>query len=176
MTKLKLYSKLRFLSFNSICFIKVNDFQYNRLDENPITSNGAIYMFDTFRTSSAKIKAISIGNRMVGNTCMKALGEYIKANKSIEQISLSYANLSDAGIKVIAPYLEGNTTLRFFLLNGNPGITNEILPVLSHIVKSSNIEAIDITQTLVTRTNALEASLACNAFKNGSEFLEFSSL
>ncbi len=70
-------------------------------------------LFDMLRTNNSSIKRIySIDNKQINDKCMKSVGEYIKSNKSVEVIWLGYSKISDAGIEILTPYLDGNTTFK----------------------------------------------------------------
>lgn len=103
--------------------------------------------------------------------CMKAFGEYVKSNKHIETVEISSAQISDAGIEILAPYLEGNTTLRCLRLGWNKKITDKSIPLLMKMVETSRIEVMNINETSVTRTDMFIAPLTCNIIKNGTSIL-----
>lgn len=106
--------------------------------------------------------------------CMRLLGEYIKSNKNIEIINERYAQISDNGIEVLAPYLEGNVSFKRLYLDGNKYITDLSIPLLMKVIQTSHIEYIGISNTLVSQNNILVVPLAHNTIKNKSTKLNFS--
>ena len=74
------------------------------------------------RATNSSIKQIYLyQNKQINDECMRSLGEYIKSNKSIEEIGLYHTNVSDIGIEILAPYINGNTTFKRFYISGNKG-------------------------------------------------------
>ncbi len=134
-------------------------------------------LFDMLRTTNSSIKDIDLNyNKQINDESMKSLGEYIKTNKSIEGILLSDNKISDAGIEILAPYLDGNTTFKQLFMHGNKGITDKSTPLLLKIIESSHIENMDINYTSITQENIVDVyvSLACNTFKYGLTKLNLS--
>ena len=132
-------------------------------------------LFDTLKTNNSSIKEIDLQhNKKIDDECMKSLGEYIKSNKSIEKVYLSSTSISDAGIEILAPYLDGNTTFKGLQFTGNKGITVKSIPSLMKMIESSCIEDISIERTSITQNDIFHASLACNRIKNGSTGLQLS--
>ncbi len=132
-------------------------------------------LFDMLRTTNSFIKDIDLnGNKQINDECMKSVGEYIKSNKFIEEISLENNKISDAGIEILAPYLDGNTTFKRFDLTWNEGITDKSIPLLVNMVESSHIENIRLYGTSITKKNIIDVyvSLACNKIKNSSTHLD----
>ncbi len=77
------------------------------------------------RTTNSSIKEINLSfNKEINDECMKSLGEYIKYNKSIQETRLNNNNISDAGVEILAPYLDGNTTFKGLYFYSNKGITD----------------------------------------------------
>ncbi len=126
------------------------------------------------RTTNSSIKGVNIdGNSQINDSCMKSLGEYIKSNKFIEVISLSQNTISDAGIEIFAPYLDGNTTFECLYLNNNKGITDKSISLLVKMIESSHIKNMGIIDTSITQKNIVYTLLACNRIKYGSAKLNF---
>ncbi len=135
-------------------------------------------LFDVLRTTNSSIKVVTLdGNNQIDDECMKSLGEYIKSNKSIEIIWLSNTKISDAGIEILAPYLDGNTTFKRLNFCENERITNKSILLLLKMIESSHIEKMGIRGTSITQTNIIDVyvSLACNTFKFGSTKLNLPS-
>ncbi len=127
------------------------------------------------RTTNSSINEICLsGNQQINDSCMKSVGEYIKSNKYIEGIWLGENNISDVGIEILAPYLDGNTTFKGFYLNFNKGITDKSIPFLVKMIESSHIVDMGINNTSITQINTLAMPLACNTFNHGSTRLDLS--
>ncbi len=130
---------------------------------------------DMLRTTNSSIKEIYLSdNEQINDECMKSVGEYIKYNKSIEAIWLGFNTISDAGVEVLVPYLDGNTTFKRLYLSGNQRITDKSIPLLVKMIKSSHIVGMDISGTSITQENIIYISLACNILKHGSTKLDLS--
>ncbi len=92
-------------------------------------------IFDMLGTKNSFISdAWLYCNKQINDECMKSLGEYIKSNKCIEEISLDSNKISDTGIEVLVPYLDDNTTFKQLYLSDNKGITDKSIPYLIEIV------------------------------------------
>ena len=125
-------------------------------------------LFDTLRTTNSSIKGILLsGNEQINDECMKSVGEYVKSNKSIEVILLARTKISDAGIEILAPYLDGNTTFEWLYLKDNNGITDKSIPLFLKIIESSHIQSIDILGTSISQKKVFVIPLASNTVKNG---------
>ncbi len=136
-------------------------------------------LFDILRAINSSIKEVELDyNNQINEECMKSLGEYIKSNKSIEGISLGYNKISDAGIEILASYLDGNTTFKRLMMDWNKGITDKSIPLLVKMIESSHIENMGIDGTSITQKNIIDVcvSLACNTFKYGSTKLNLTYL
>lgn len=132
-------------------------------------------MFDTLRAGNSAIKEIYwTDNVQIDDTCMRSLGEYIKFNKSIEKIWLFNNNISDTGIEILAPFFNGNATLRILDLNSNKKITDKSIPFLVKIIETSHVENIEIKNTEITHRNSLLWPLIFNRLKYGSDTLDLS--
>ena len=132
-------------------------------------------LFNMLRTTNSSIKEIYLRSyKQINDECMKSLGEYIKSNKYIEGIKLDNNNISDAGIEILVPYLDDNTTFKELSLDGNKGITDKSIPLLLKMIESSHIEDMGIAKTSITQDNSIDIyiSLAINIFKYGSTKLD----
>lgn len=126
------------------------------IGNNLITSQGASILFDMLRASNLSIKTIYLSNnQQINDDCMKSLGEYIKSNKNIEAIYLRANTVSDTGIGILVPFLDGNTTFKRLYLNENKGITDKSIPNFVKLIETSYIKVIDIDDTSVTRNGEL---------------------
>ncbi len=134
-------------------------------------------LFDMLRTTNSSIKDIDLSaNKQINDECMKSLGEYIKYNKSIEMMWLNNNNISDKGIEILAPHLDGNTTIKYLGLYYNEGITDKSIPFLLKMIESSHIEDIGLHETSITQDNIIDVCipLANNIFKYDSNYLDLS--
>ena len=126
-------------------------------------------LFDMLRTTNSSIKGLWLNeNRQIDDKCMKSLGEYIKSNKSIERVDIGTTQISDAGIEILAPYLDDNTTFKYLSISYNKGITDKAIPLLLRMIESSHIEYINVNYTSITQKSILTIPLAQNTLKYGS--------
>ncbi len=103
---------------------------------------------------------------------MHMLGKCIKGNLSIENIYLDGSNISDRDVEILAPYLDGNSTIQHISLSYNHMITDVSIPYLLKIIESSHIADLDLTGTLITSKSLLNISIATNVMKYELKKLE----
>lgn len=139
-----------------------------------MTSKGAVLLFDTLRQSNSVVSKLSVSHNQLDDEFMKSLGEYIQNNKSIEEIWLQNNKISDSGIEMLVPYFEGNNTLKRISIDGNVEITNNSIPFLVKMIKSSHVEDIGFAFTSITQSNRILVALAHNIIKNGSPVFSLS--
>ncbi len=135
-------------------------------------------LFDILRTTNSSIKEIWLNDdKYINDECMKSVGEYIKFNQSMEEILLGKNKISDAGIEIFAPYLDGNTTFKRLPIDYNKGITDKSIPLLVKMVESSHVERMGVNFTSITQESIINVyvPLACNVFKYGSTQLNLPS-
>lgn len=133
-------------------------------------------LFDSLRVNESHIKKVDLrNNKRIDNSCMESLGEYIKYNKYIEEINIRDNKILDAGLEILAMYVEGNTTFKRLDVNDNRGITDKSIPVLAKMIESSHITEIGFTDTSITQRDIFTALFAQNVIKSGSSKLELSS-
>lgn len=105
------------------------------------------------------------------DSCMDGFGKLISTNKSIQNISfgsfISGNGITDEGVKVLFPYLQGNTTLRSLSFRMNSGITNKSILLLTEIVNSSKIQSLNVEGTEISLKEDLVTPLAVNKIING---------
>lgn len=129
-------------------------------------------IFDMLRTTNSSIELIELGwNQKIDDHCVKSLGEYIISNKNIKGISLGFNTISDAGIEVLAPYFDDNSTLKRLSIDGNKRITNKSIPTLVKMIESSHIESLGFDSIPNAPNNILVVALSCNWIKNGANQL-----
>lgn len=134
------------------------------LRNNRIASPGAINLLDTLKAIDAKVYNIMLDeNKQIDDECVKSLGEYIKYNKTIEEISLRGVQISDQGIELLVPYFDGNTTFKHLDLQSNRGITDKSVPLFVKLAELSHVEYIDLHSTSISQKKSLITSLAQNA-------------
>lgn len=132
-------------------------------------------LFDALRVSRSNIAHIDLSsNRDVDDEIMKGVGEYIKENKHIKELYLLALQISDTGIAILTPYLDGNSTLTLLDFEENHGITDKSIPSLILMVESSRIENLCVVETSIENTDVLIVPLSCNIIKNGSQILDLS--
>lgn len=108
---------------------------------------------------------------MLDDECMTSLGLYIKSSKSVERVDLSHNFITNQGIRILANYLDGNTSLRLLIINYQNEINDKSIPFLLKMIESSYIQGISIYGTSITRKNELAIPLARNVLKSGSPLL-----
>lgn len=154
------------------------EYKYNKngdhsLGWNKITSVGATELFDALKSNNSTIKQVYLSyNNKIDDTCLKSLGEYISKNKHIETISIGGALITDDGIQILLPYLEGNTSLKKFYLSENKGITDKSIPLLVKMIESSNLEDLTVMDSSITQKNPFEFSFIHNMIKCGKDQLQ----
>lgn len=143
------------------------------LDKNEISAAGATKLFSSFRKANSNVTEIKLKGNRLDDDCMQPLGEYIKFNKSIKNIDLADNNLTDNGIETIGTHLTSNHTLRSFIISGNRRVTDKSITNILKFIESSNIENVEVNDTMITRQSMLIAPLAQNIIKHGAEKLNF---
>lgn len=119
-----------------------------------------------------QINEVHLGyNSEIDDECMTSIGECIMNNRWIERISLNNTKVSDAGIEILAQYLEGNKTLKHIILDGNARITEKSFPIFMKIIESSYVGFMAVDSIAPQLLSALTVPLACNAIKNGSDII-----
>lgn len=117
------------------------------------------------------MKEVDLGGNHIDDECMKALGEYIQSNTSIEVVSLDSNVISDKGIEILVPYLVGSKSLKKINVSSNKAITNDSIPLLMKIIESSHIESMMIYETSITSKNIFIIPTAHNVIKYGTDRL-----
>lgn len=131
-------------------------------------------MFEKLIAARLYVKRIQLtNNSRIGDECMKLLGEYIKVNKNIEVVWLEWNALSDAGIRILASYVDGSTKLKQLSLSGNSGITDKSIPLLLKMVELAGIESIELASTSVEDKESFIVPMLCNRLKSGSSELSY---
>lgn len=131
-------------------------------------------LFDFLRTSNAAIKKVHLNcNQALNEKSMRALGEYVQNNTSIEDIDASGCNIADEHLEILAPYMEGNTTLKRLILNWSTRITDKSVPYLVRMLEKSHISVLGIEGTSIVKSIDLFIPLACNATQYGSGNFDF---
>lgn len=148
----------------------------NSLSGNQLTSTGASLLVNTLKVNQVTIMKIDLGmNLNLNDTCMKSIGEFIRCNNFIEQLNLRSTQISDTGIEMFVPYLNGNETFKYIDFTWNNRITDKSIPFLIKMIESSSIEKIVIKDTSITEQNILSIPLIENAIKHGSSVLNIDS-
>lgn len=145
---------------------------FDSIGANSITSAGVISIVDTLKSIHSRITGMWFDYcDKVGDGCMKDLGEFIKMSKCVETLSLRQTQISDEGIELLAPYLDGNATLKNLFIENNPKITDKSEPVLVKMIESSYIEDLSIFGTTNVNHSTFILPLASNIIKHGSSKL-----
>lgn len=105
---------------------------------------------------------------------MKSIGEYIQSIKSVKRLGLSSNNITNKGIEIFTPYLEGNISLQHLFLEYNKGITEKSLPTLIKMITSSLIHNLSPPPSI--SKDALAPYTVENAFKGAASELELNSM
>lgn len=137
----------------------------HRLDENDLTSKGAIVLLNHLKESNSDIEEVYMNNNNIDDTCIPVLGEYLKCNTFIEAIGLG-SKITDKGVEMLLPYMDGNTKMRILSFNGNSAVTNASTKVFLKMIQISRLEWIEKTETPFTEHNVLAVPLAENAIKH----------
>lgn len=149
---------------------------WNSLGDNKITCNGTSLLFESLLKNRIKINKINIYANQINDDCMEMIGEYVKFNKDLSVLGLSYNHITDNGIEILSPFLIGLTSLRSFKLSGNKGITNESIPILINILQNSFIDDLVVQDTSIDRKYMLYVPIAINEIKNHSRELDLKDL
>lgn len=112
------------------------------------------------------------GNKL-DDECMQPLGEFIRANKSIDGIRIGNNSITDKGIEILSTYICDATTITSLGLNGNQDISNKSISLLNKMIENSHIEEIDIRYTGIDDPCVLVLPLAVNKLKNGVDKFDF---
>lgn len=83
-------------------------------------------------------------------------------------IHLFLTQVSDEGITILAPYLDGNEGFKRLDIANNRKITDNSLDHMIMMIKSSHIQELKVYATSITERNALVTSLGHNMIKYGS--------
>lgn len=146
----------------------------HRLQSNKISSAGMILLFDTLRTTNSTISSVSLRKNFgLNDQYIPSLGEYIKTNKSLASLDLGSTSASDTTIELLAPYLDGNVTLKRIELRGCTRVTDKSMPLLINTIKSSHVEYIGIIHLPITQKNVLYILLLHNVLKNKSSTMVY---
>lgn len=126
------------------------------------------------RTSALQIKEIYLDSNEIRDDYVKSLGEIIKSDKPIEVISLMGTRISDTGIEMLLPYLDGNKTLKKLYLSSNLNITNRSMPLLAKMVETSRIDYLAIEFTSIDKIFGIAVPLGYNSLRNESTNIDLS--
>ncbi len=111
-----------------------------------LTSTGAKELFKVLKQSNRVIEQLYLNNNKIDDSCISSLGELFQHAKSINALSLG-VNITDEGIKELAPYLNGDRVLATIDFSGNLGITDKSFPDLVEIIKNSNVTKLNVCNT-----------------------------
>ncbi len=144
---------------------------------NRLSSDGVVILFNALKSFNSSIIDIDLNdNHESDDECLISIGEYIKSNNYIKTISLNSTQVSDTGIEILAPYLDGNKTLNRLLFWYNGRITDKSVPMLLKMIESSHIEYIGAFMTSITQNSVLAVALAHNRIRYGSNIFNFEAM
>lgn len=120
-----------------------------RLQENQISSNGAIELFKTLKLFR-NIKIINLRGNYLDDTCIPFLIELIEEVQSISYIDLrGYSrklnNISDKGISLLCPCLVKSNSFSYLRIAFNKQITNQSIPQIQELFENGKI--VDVHET-----------------------------
>lgn len=105
---------------------------------------------------------------------MTELGELLQENKIITLVGFENGyiqrknKMTNKALELLAPYLEGNTTLRSLDLSGNDLINQKSFPTIIKILEQSNVENITLGRVVLGDRLILALKMNANKIKNGS--------
>lgn len=142
------------------------------LSGNRIKSAGISTLFDALKATNSPIQELNLSfNSCIDDDCMKSLGEYIKCNKTIRALNISYCAITDTGIDMLIPYLDDNTTFKELNINGNERITKSVIPSLLKMIEVSHIDDLKVDKSFKEKTKEITLCLALNQIKRDSSQL-----
>ena len=128
------------------------------------------------KEANSSVLKIHLSLNHLFDDCMKSLGEYIQANKFIEQVSIGYNSITATGIDILRPFLYGNNTFKCLSLGSCYGLKSETASTLSKIIESSRIESLDFNVIPLASNNLIAVSLVQNVLKCGSSKMNLRSM
>lgn len=120
---------------------------------NEITSKGASYLFDTLRKCNSAVSILIISWNEIDDECLGSLGEYIRNDQHLEELSLMNNRITIEGVKIISESFVGNTSLKTLTLNGNRNVTDESVPYLIEMLKTTGINKLGVLSTSISKEN-----------------------
>ena len=124
------------------------------LSSNIITSKGFSMLINSLLESKNKnIIKINMDDNKLDDDCIESLGELIKKNKNITHIDLGYNDITDKGIEKLSEYVVGNDSINYINLFGNWNITDASSEVIKHMIKSSSILSIILSDAKINKQN-----------------------
>lgn len=120
------------------------------MNENRITSKGAIVLFNTLQECNFAISNLSLFGNRLDDTCANSLGDFLYHSHSIEILNLGYNLLTDKGIEIIAKFMIGSVTIKELNLCDNENITDVSTPYLLDITKETSLMKIDVDYTSIS--------------------------
>lgn len=146
---------------------------------NLISSFGASILFQTLKNENMVIEGLALDDNLINDSAMKALGDFLETEKSLNYIWLSdqrNEGITDEGIGILSKYFNANIKLKQLSLRGNRGITNSSIPILIDMIRNSQLELLAVERTSINVENVIRYHLELNKIKNGIPILRFNSL
>ncbi len=120
-----------------------------------------------------------LDSNLCDDKCIEALGMLLECNGVIDTVSFKNNELyqqnkiSDRGIEILMPYLDGNSTLKVLDFSANANITNASIPHLIQLIERSCLTTVNVWKTSITIKNALFVQLVGNMLRNGENSIAF---
>ncbi len=103
-------------------------------------------MFDASLPS--KIGVLTLDYNNFGNAGLYNLMTYLTTNKTLNYLSLSYCGIDENGIKYFDQYLKNTTTLKKFILQGNPLKNAGLKELIGLLYDNVTIDEINLNNIL----------------------------
>jgi Ran GTPase-activating protein (RanGAP) involved in mRNA processing and transport len=103
-------------------------------------------MFDPSLPS--KINVLTLDYNNFGNAGLFNLMTYLTSNKTLNYLSLSYCGIDENGIKYFDQFLKNTTTLKKFILQGNPLKNPGLKELIGLLYDNVTIDEINLNNIL----------------------------
>ena len=103
-------------------------------------------MFDP--TLPVRISVLTLDYNNFGNSGLFNLMTYLTTNKTLNYLSLSHCGIDENGIKYFDQYLKNTTTLKKFILQGNPLKNTGLKELIGLLYDNVTIEEINLNNIL----------------------------
>lgn len=124
--------------------------------------------------SIGTIKSLHLVGNQIDDKVIPNVGEMLKNTPSLESLGMG-SKITYTGIRELASYLKGNTSLKELNLQHNAEIRSGSLETLLEMVSVSRISNIDLTGTGITDKKQLLLAMVSNKLQNGSQAIYLNS-